>query len=493
MSWQKFKNWFFEGPFGPMHRVPFTFRVRMRVRWLRAKHWMAQISWRQWSRDFLPRPVFVAIAFAVPLVLSAWFEVPLHEAWSRLKGLLDGGTGSDPLSWQTALILVGIPVAYVLWIFRDINARKNLDNQRKDINLKEFQEIQLRATGALDENLPEKARETLQIAAIHQLRPFLSGEFGESFRRPAWEILRARLVDSAEAIKIAARALVDQLSTGLTYNHAPQELLVDASGIRRQIQTSAGTMKARPSPGAVADAEQNLLQEEWSPIFRAKLPLEGSCFDAFRAPKVSFFSGLVLNRSSFIAADLADAHFEFAQLVEVHLEGAWMMDAHLEGANLLNAKLTGATLQKAHLEGADLRFVVAPAADFTLGQMQRCDLRNADLRASSFHNTNLQGANLTGAELQGSSLTHADLRNACFKVAELRGAQLDGAKAQGADFTNCDPANLASCARMRFDDNTKFAAEWHNLDGHEKEECRQRWREAGAIHVNDRRLRNIAS
>ena len=55
---------------------------------------------------------------------------------------------------QPLLLFIGLPSAFVLWVFRDANASAALENQRKDINLKEFQEIQLRAAGALDEKLP---------------------------------------------------------------------------------------------------------------------------------------------------------------------------------------------------------------------------------------------------------------------------------------------------------------------------------------------------
>jgi hypothetical protein len=69
----------------------------------------------------------------------------------------------DPLEWkdlfQAAILVLGLPVAFLLWHWRDTNVRdqiaeqrnqveeqaKQVENSRKDINLKEFQEVQLRA------------------------------------------------------------------------------------------------------------------------------------------------------------------------------------------------------------------------------------------------------------------------------------------------------------------------------------------------------------
>lgn len=40
--------------------------------------------------------------------------------------------------WNFIILIVSSPVAFVIWHFRDENSRQQIENQRKDINLKEF-------------------------------------------------------------------------------------------------------------------------------------------------------------------------------------------------------------------------------------------------------------------------------------------------------------------------------------------------------------------
>lgn len=142
--------------------------------------------------------------------------------------------------WNFIILIVSAPVAFVIWHFRDENNRQQIENQRKDINLKEFQKLSEWVSGA---HLPEiktvskttnkfnlkrdyeiarrltlpieyTTEETeeyskqpktadfdtfskregavaLQISAIYNLLPFFRGDYGESFRRPAFNLLKS--------------------------------------------------------------------------------------------------------------------------------------------------------------------------------------------------------------------------------------------------------------------------------------------------------------
>jgi hypothetical protein len=92
---------------------------------------------------------------------------------------------------QALIIMLGLPVAFLLWHWRDRNVRDQIDNAKSDLNLKEFQDVQLRAAGAIDKDLPIATREQLQIAALHHLKGFILGEYGQRFRKPAFELLMA--------------------------------------------------------------------------------------------------------------------------------------------------------------------------------------------------------------------------------------------------------------------------------------------------------------
>lgn len=133
--------------------------------------------------------------------------------------------------WNFIILIVSAPVAFVIWHFRDENNRQQIENQRKDINLKEFQKLSEWVSGAhlpeiktvskttqkssskdgaieqTTEQSEEYAKKTdtadfdtfskrdgavaLQISAIYNLLPFFRGDHGESFRLPAFNLLKS--------------------------------------------------------------------------------------------------------------------------------------------------------------------------------------------------------------------------------------------------------------------------------------------------------------
>jgi uncharacterized protein YjbI with pentapeptide repeats len=125
-------------------------------------------------------------------------------------------------------LLLASPVAFLIWAYRDQNTTWAIENQRKDINLKDFQKLCEWATGqhliegksvesektvvdkegkSISETTVStetgkryeeshslskvRAAEALQVAAIYQLQAFLEGEFGKQFMRPAFALLLA--------------------------------------------------------------------------------------------------------------------------------------------------------------------------------------------------------------------------------------------------------------------------------------------------------------
>ncbi|RUA07309.1 MAG: hypothetical protein DSY43_00025, partial [Gammaproteobacteria bacterium] len=100
-----------------------------------------------------------------------------------------------------ATLIITAPIVFIVWAFRDQNKLLELENARKDINLKEFQQLQRWATGNIEgdeDNADNKI--ALQISALHSLRGYLKGEYGESFRRGAYEIFRASLATQHQKI-----------------------------------------------------------------------------------------------------------------------------------------------------------------------------------------------------------------------------------------------------------------------------------------------------
>lgn len=194
------------------------------------------------------------------------------------------------LVYALALVM-GLPVAFLLWHWRDRNVRdqieeqrRQVENARKDTNLKEFQEVQRQAAGLFDKDLPQEARETLQIAALHQLRGFLRGDYGEAFKRPAFELLLAGHAQAMERIGLAR--VVDQAIIVHGNTEALSESIDEAIGNARKKLTMVDSARIR------------IIADEWHLIIGSKFPMNGRCFDFIDLQNTKVPEGLDFSGSS---------------------------------------------------------------------------------------------------------------------------------------------------------------------------------------------------
>ncbi|MGC6335042.1 pentapeptide repeat-containing protein [Pasteurella multocida] len=163
--------------------------------------------------------IILVLSFAVfsycILHYLAYSDEPIIDV---LKSKIDDSRGL----WTLITAIITAPIAFIIWVFRDINSTQQIENQRKDINLKEFQKIAEWVSGLhlIEDEVTEKiANQTeqettkkytqqsenlsiptfskkdgavgLQIAAIYNLLPFYRGEHGESFKKPAFNLLKS--------------------------------------------------------------------------------------------------------------------------------------------------------------------------------------------------------------------------------------------------------------------------------------------------------------
>jgi uncharacterized protein YjbI with pentapeptide repeats len=410
-------------------KARFDRRIGRRIRWLKFRQWVRSPRTGSWMQH-LRRPLAIVMIFGASIGLMTVAGVPLDQVVNRLKALANGE--GENLQWQTALILMGTPIAFTLWWFRDIHVNETLANQRKDVNLKEFQEIQMRAAGALDDKFPAASRETLQIAAIHQLRPFLKGEYGDSFRRPAWEFLRARL--RASAASTGERAIAEWSAAGgfsVTNGDSARDR---ADRTKNEIWSKI----AQCAPGPVTQAARAVVREEVPVVFQRGLPLTDTQFDGIDFPRGALLARLQLRQSSFVGASLCGAHLEGADLRGAHLEGVDLSSAHLEGADMGDAHLEGAHLGRAHLEGANLFNAHLEGADLGYANLEGADVSEAHLQGASLREAHLEGANLFGAHLEGADMGRAHLEGAHLGMANLERANLFGAHLKGANLVRAN-------------------------------------------------------
>lgn len=499
-------HWWRDDFLGPRNKRRFKVRIAMRVRWLRLRQWWRYARPREGLRH-LPRPLLlVVLGLAVPgltlLLLSRALPVEAKGVLAAFRALVDGvETGAPPtsrLEWREALqlllLVIGLPSAFILWLFRDIHVNETLANQRKDVNLKEFQEIQMRAAGVIDEKFPAHARETLQIAAIHQLRSVVRGDYGASFRRPAWELLRARLATSAR--ETGTRAIVQWV---MEYNNKSIDPNVSRARWAEAKLAAINSALTAIRPAALSDAERTVIREEHRFIFRADLPLTDSCFDRVDLSRITLGRGallasLIFARSTFVGADLSGAHLEGVDLSSAHLQGARLKGAHLEHADLFCAYLEGVDLEQAHLEGAELSWAHLEGAKLSGAHFEGADLSFAHLEGADLSSAHLEGAILSGADLDNASLARAHLNQAYLRgvnfkgaylgEAHLEGTDLYGAQLQGADLSDAH-LGRAELAGAYFDDDTRFTSEWDEMSEDDRAPIRDQFCARGMRHVDD--------
>ena len=352
-------------------------------------------------------------------------------------------------------MVVSAPVAFAIWHFRDENNRQQIENQRKDINLKEFQKLSEWVSGAhlpeiktldkttqkeglkdkgeiegefqLIERTTEKTEEygtkpyiggfdtfgkregavALQISAIYNLLPFFRGDYGESFRMPAFNLLKSAWQAMQQ----------DSLKKWEKENLSDDEQQAIIEELRLKAKSPMGVALTHVLLSLNQKNTQLNLRD--FPEMLPNLCLAGMNFHLSGVDeKARNWSGLNLNRVDFRGAYLGEVQFEKSELYY----------ANLQYADLCFANLQNATLSMAKLQNADLSEV----------ELQNAHLREANLQNATLWFVKLQNAELLRAELQNANLSIANLQNANLWEANLQHTNLSGAELQNADLRRCD-------------------------------------------------------
>ena len=343
-------------------------------------------------------------------------------------------------------MVVSAPVAFAIWHFRDENNRQQIENQRKDINLKEFQKLSewvsgthlpeiktvdkttqkegLKDKGKIDgkfqliERTTEKTEEygkkphaegfdtfgkregavALQISAVYNLLPFFRGDYGESFRRPAFNLLKSAWQAMQQ----------DSLKKWETENLSDDE----QQTIIEELELKADSPMGVALTHVLLSLDQKNMQLNLRdfPEMLPNICLAGMNFNLSGVDeKARNWSGLNLSGVDFRGAYLRKVQFEESQLNRADLQNANLSGANLQNANLSGANLQNATLWFAELQNAKLLFAELQNADLTKANLQNADLTKANLQNAILCGANLQHTNLSGAELQNADLRICDL------------------------------------------------------------------------------------
>ena len=400
--------------------------------------------------------------------LFIFFQICFPELMEKSAGL-----------WNFIILVVSAPVAFAIWHFRDENNRQQIENQRKDINLKEFQKLSewvsgahlpeiktldkttqkegLKGKGEIDgefqliERTTEKTEEygkkphaegfdtfgkregavALQISAIYNLLPFFRGDYGESFRRPAFNLLKS----AWQAMQQPSLNLWEEEDEPGSCREYKEEAIINAFIIRAYSPMGVALTHVLLS----LNRKNTQLNLRDFPEMLSNLCLVGMNFHLSGVDeKARNWSDLNLSGVDFRGAHLKEVHFEASQLDGVNLQYADLSEAKLQNADLSEAKLQNADLSNAKLQNADLSNAKLPHTDLSEAELQNATLRFAELQNANLSKANLQNADLWEANLQNADLSSAKLQNATLRFANLQHTNLSGAELQNADLRGCD-------------------------------------------------------
>ncbi|WP_301099587.1 pentapeptide repeat-containing protein [Otariodibacter sp.] len=271
--------------------------------------------------------------------------------------------------WTLLTVIISSPVAFAIWYFRDQNTTQQIENARKDTNLKEFQKIAEWVSGAhlIEDKFIEKTSRIdnqkkeleitqeytdipcglsiptyskkdgavgLQIAAIYNLLPFYRGEHGESFKKPAlnlltsaWLAMQQRDIEALEATK--------------STNHLKNKSI---KNIRNNASSPIGSAITRVLLSLNNKGEICLLEHrEFFPA---------SCLVGINFNRVGVDRKILEN--IFNNLDCRGVDFTGAKLKKVHFYNAKLRNANFTKADLLKADFSKANLDKVNFTGADL-------------------------------------------------------------------------------------------------------------------------------------------
>lgn len=415
--------------------------------------------------------VLCAGAISVIIFVLAYFVA--------IKNSNSNSNGNSVGYWNFIILIVSAPVAFVIWYFRDENNRQQIENQRKDINLKEFQKLSEWVSGAhlpeiktvskttqkssskdgekITEQTTEQSEEyakkpdaadfdtfskrdgavALQISAIYNLLPFFRGDYGESFRLPAFNLLKSawQAMQQDSLKKLEKKNLSDEALNRI-FNELEQKanspMGVALTQVLLSLNRENTKLNLRDFPEMLPNiclAGMNFHLSGVSEIARdlSELDLSGADFRKIVLEKAEL-QGCRLIQVNLDGANLWKAKLDDANLWEAKLQDAYLREAELKNADLSRAKLCNAYLLEVNLQGAYLG-----AAD-----LQNVNLTSANLAKTYLAHADLQLANLSYANLQHADLRFTKMRGTSFQKANLQNAKLNNANAQYANFSYAD-------------------------------------------------------
>lgn len=362
------------------------------------------------------------VSFLLLLSLLTW----LGFGSAKITELIENSKGTVLLGIFTTFI--GSPVIFIVWLFRDKNNRVQIENARKDTNLKDFQKLSEWASGfhlpeikqttsnkttrktkkedresdettheeitSQEDFLPpyssnsisrRQGAEALQASAIAQLEAFMLGKYGEQFMQPAFLLIHA----------IWESILQQQ-----------QEKFP----IPYDFQDSLEKLHKNPIVSAVNKA---LLGAGGAHLWLFSDNLQGlnlTALDSYKTPLTSInLSGL----------EVRHIDFSFAVLWGSNLVATNLAGAHMKNSILRNTNMQKVTFLYSNLENADLSASNLQCADLSHANLRYANLSYIDMQSANFSHSKLENSNLSYSDIRGCDFSFANLSNTSFNKARI--------------------------------------------------------------------------
>lgn len=397
--------------------------------------WTQSYNWLQ--KASRTRLIFLIAVLEIEILIFIYTRksvMDINNCIEFCQGLL-----KNPGLWTFITLLVSSPIAFAIWHFRDANTQQQIENQRKDVNLKEFQKIAEWVSGAhlAEEKITDKPKDTqaeteqetahkynrqpekpniatfskqdsavgLQIAAIHMLLPFYRGDHGEDFRLPAFNLLTAAW--------LSLFSKVDDIETGREL--AKQPLAV---AITEVLFAEGGLVYS------TEEKYEHLLVNLRLPFVNLNLlglGKEAANVFAGRNCQGIDLHGATLRKTYLVGADLTGAHLEKADLTRARLIRVDLTNAYLGTACLERADLTEACLEQTNLDNTNFVF----ADCLVKANLTETRLNGARLNRTQLLGVDLTTTDLTGAHLFGALLKVDDCKTLLLNTTKEKIANMD--------------------------------------------------------------------
>lgn len=262
--------------------------------------------------------------------------------------------------WTFMVLIISAPTAFVIWNFRDSNNIQQIENDRKDVNLKEFQKI-VEWVGNIDSNTDTSS--PLIVSSVYNLLPFFRGDRGGDFIDPAlnllisaWYKLQEKNIHAMRSMKFDSHYFPLKIDDGNSLDEL-YNLLNDIKNTRDTFLAKA-IIKVLLSDGGdnlkrdprifnnlcLIGMDFNLYGLEHKKLRNLFLNIEGNLDDlelqGCNLDKFNF-CGLKLRRVCLLGASLKETIFQDCSIFLDNLIGA-----DISGANLIDTTFDQVVLGK---------------------------------------------------------------------------------------------------------------------------------------------------